>query len=107
MRLLGSSIRGATAATLRRVTMARGRDPIAWLIICGCVLVAAITLGTIMMVDEFRERAIANSERELQNAVLLLTRHFDQQLEDTEVIASDLITQLKVSEVTSPEDFKD
>ena len=107
MRLLGSSIRGATAATLRRVTMARGRDPIAWLIICGCVLVAAITLGTIMMVDEFRERAIANSERELQNAVLLLTRHFDQQLEDTEVIASDLITQLKVSEFTSPEDFKE
>jgi len=106
MRLFSSSIRGITAATLRRVAVARGRDPITWLIICGCALVAAITLGTMIMVGEFRERAIANNERELQNAVLLLTRHFDQQLEDTDVIASDLITQLKISEFTSPEDFR-
>ncbi len=78
---------------------ARRRDPIMWLIICGCVLVAAIILGTIMMVGEFRERAIANSERELENAVLLLTRHFDQQFDDTEVIAADFIAQMKVSQI--------
>jgi len=34
-----------TAGTLRRLAVARGRDPIVWLIVCGCVLVAAITLG--------------------------------------------------------------
>ena len=39
-------------------------------------------LGTMVMVGEFRERALANSERELENTVLLLTRHFDQQFED-------------------------
>jgi diguanylate cyclase (GGDEF)-like protein/PAS domain S-box-containing protein len=94
-----------TAAALRRFAMARGRDPIFWLIICGGVLVAAITLGTIMMVGEFRERAIANSERELQNAVLLMSRHFDQQFEDTEVIASDVMTQLRISQIASPGDF--
>ena len=51
-----------------------------------------------MMVGEFRERALANSERELENTVLLLTRHFDQQFEDTEVIAADVIAQMQVSE---------
>jgi len=105
-----STIRGkishATATTLRRLAEARGRDPIAWLVGCGCVLVAAIVLGTVIMSGEFRERAIANNERELQNAVVLLTRHFDQQFEDTEIIAADIIGQMKINEMTSPADFK-
>ena len=111
MRELSSSIRGRMsrigAATLRRFAVGRGRDPIVWLIICGCLLVAAITLGTMMMVGEFRERAIANSERELQNAVLLLTRHFDQQFEDTEIIAGDIVAQMKVADMASPEAFRE
>jgi diguanylate cyclase (GGDEF)-like protein/PAS domain S-box-containing protein len=111
MRELSSSIRGRTshitAAALRRFAMARGRDPIVWLILCGCLLVTAIALGTVMMVGEFRERAIANSERELQNAVLLLTRHFDQQFEDTEIIAGDIMAQMKVTDMASPETFRE
>ena len=110
MRESTSSIRGRmshiTATTLRRFAVARGRDPIVWLIVCGCFLVTAITLGTMTMVGEFRERAIANSERELQNAVLLLTRHFDQQFEDTEIIAGDIMAQMKVAEMATPEDFR-
>ncbi len=39
-------------------------------------------VGTMMMVGEFRERALSNHERELENTVLLLTRHYDQQFED-------------------------
>jgi hypothetical protein len=35
-----------------------------------------------VMAGNFRERALHNSERELENTVLLLARHFDQQLED-------------------------
>ena len=111
MRELSSSIRGRLsrigAATVRRFAVGRGRDPIVWLIICGWLLVAAITLGTMMMVGEFRERAIANSERELQNAVLLLTRHFDQQFEDTEIIAGDIVAQMKVADMASPEAFRE
>jgi diguanylate cyclase (GGDEF)-like protein/PAS domain S-box-containing protein len=110
MRASISTIRGkisqATAATLRRLAAARGRDPIAWLVGCGCVLVGAIVLGTVVTSGEFRERAIANNERELQNAVLLLTRHFDQQFEDTEIIAADIISQININEMASPQDFK-
>ena len=73
--------------------------------ICG-LLVTAIILGAPVMVGEFRERALSNSERELENAVLLLTRHFDQQFEDSDIIADNLISQMHFSEIASPETFK-
>jgi hypothetical protein len=96
----------STAATGLRLAEPIRRGPVLWLTLCGGLLVAAIFAGTTMMVDEFRERAIANSERELENAVRLLTRHFDQQFEDTEIIAADLIAQMKISEIDSPDAFK-
>src|SRR5215475_8329070 len=114
MRVVISSIqarmsRAATAGS-RRMAMAQakvqGRDPIAWLIICGSLLVAAIIVGTIAVVGEFRERALSNSERELENTVLLLSRHFEQQFEDCDVIAANLIAQMKLSAIPSAEEFK-
>jgi diguanylate cyclase (GGDEF)-like protein/PAS domain S-box-containing protein len=82
------------------------RGPILSLILCGGLLGAAILVGTVAMVGEFRERALSNSERELENTVLLLTRHFDQQFEDSEIIASDLISRMGFSAIASPEIFK-
>ena len=55
------------------------------------LLIAAIAIGTTVMAGNFRERALNNSERELENTVLLLARHFDQQLEDFDVVQKDLI----------------
>ena len=49
----------------------------------GALLVAAIAIGTAIMIGNFRERALANSERELENTVLLLARHFNQQFGQT------------------------
>ncbi|WP_426438018.1 bifunctional diguanylate cyclase/phosphodiesterase [Bradyrhizobium genosp. P] len=82
------------------------RGPVLWLTVCGALLVSAIFAGTIMMVGEFRERALANSERELENTVTLLARHFDQQFEESDTIASDMIAKLQIADITSPEDFK-
>ena len=82
------------------------RGPVLWLILCGVLLVAAIMIGTAVMVGEFRERALSNGERELENTVLLLTRHFDQQFEDSEIIANDLIAQMQFSGIASPEIFQ-
>ena len=65
--------------------------PIRWLILGGVFLIAAITIGTTIVAGNFRERALNSSERELENTVLLLARHFDQQLEDFEVIQKDQI----------------
>jgi len=52
-------------------------NPIRWLIVGGVFLIAAITIGTTIIAGNFRERALNSSERELENTVLLLARHFD------------------------------
>ena len=84
----------------------RRRNPILWLVICGILLIAAIAVGTAMMVRNFRDHAIESSKRELENAVVLLARHFDQQLDDAEVPLVDLIEQARQDGINSPDDFK-
>jgi diguanylate cyclase (GGDEF)-like protein/PAS domain S-box-containing protein len=82
------------------------RDPVLWLILSGVFLIAAIVIGTAIAVGEFRESTLRNNERELENTVLLLTRHFDRQFEDYEIITNDLISKMQFSEIASPEAFK-
>jgi diguanylate cyclase (GGDEF)-like protein/PAS domain S-box-containing protein len=94
------------AAVARRMAAVRSRDPIVWLIICGGLLVVTLVIGTVAMIDGFRERALSNSERELENTVRLLTRHFDQQFEDCDVIATNLIAQMRLAEMPSAEAFR-
>jgi diguanylate cyclase (GGDEF)-like protein/PAS domain S-box-containing protein len=84
----------------------RRRNPILWLVICGILLIAAIAVGTAMMVRNFRDHAIESSKRELENAVVLLARHFDQQLDDAEVPLADLIEQIHQDGIASAEDFR-
>jgi diguanylate cyclase (GGDEF)-like protein/PAS domain S-box-containing protein len=99
-------LRRTAAIGSRRIAASVRRDPVLWLILCGCILVAAIMIGTALMVAEFRDRALGNRERELQNTVLLLTRHFDQQFEDSDLTARDLISKMQLSEMPSPGLFR-
>jgi diguanylate cyclase (GGDEF)-like protein len=80
--------------------------PIRWLVVGGILLIAAIMIGTTIMASNSRERALKNSERELENTVLLLSRHFDQQFEDIEVIQNDVVGYIKSLGITSSESFK-
>ena len=72
------------------------RRPVGWLMAGGAMLVMAVVLGTAFMVGQFRERALVNGEREMENTVLLLTRHFDQRLEDSSAIARNVIAQMDI-----------
>ncbi|MCP3462360.1 EAL domain-containing protein [Bradyrhizobium sp. CCGUVB23] len=108
MRLMSSTI------TSRIATATRGgwdaavrRGPVLWLTLCGALLVAGIFVVTTMVIDDFRERALVNNERELENTVVLLTRHFDQQFEDSETVAADLVAQMKLADISSPEVFRE
>jgi diguanylate cyclase (GGDEF)-like protein len=83
----------------------RRSRPIRWLITGGVVLVAAIVAGTAFTVGHFRERALANAERELENTVLMLARHFDQQLQQLELVEKQMIEQIRFAGIASPEDF--
>jgi len=82
------------------------RGPVLWLVLSGVLLVAAILIGTAAMVSEFRERALSNSERELENTVLLLSRHFDQEFEDADLLAKNLISLMQISKMASPDIFR-
>ena len=80
--------------------------PIRWLTLGGILLIAAITIGTTIMVDSFRERALNNSTRELQNTVLLLARHFDRQIGDFTAVEKDIASQIELSGFASPDIFR-
>jgi hypothetical protein len=84
---------------------ARG-DPIRWLVAGGLVLIAAITVGTTIMAGNFRERALEGGERELENTVLLMSRHFDQQLEDFMGVQKDVLALIAAARVSSPDAFR-
>ncbi len=84
---------------------ARG-GPIRWLVIGGFLLIAAITIGTTIMAGNFRERALSSAESQLENNVLLMARHFDQQLEDFMGIQRDVVAQIERSGVATPEAFR-
>ncbi|MEK9283351.1 MULTISPECIES: EAL domain-containing protein [unclassified Bradyrhizobium] len=83
------------------------RGPVLWLTLSGALLVAGIFAVTAMAVGEFRERTLTNRERELENTVKLIARHFDQQFEDSDLTAADLIGQMHLPEITSPEMFRE
>jgi len=82
------------------------RNPIRWLVACGILLIATIVIGTAVMITNFRDHAIESSKRELENAVLLLAHHFDQQLDDAAVPLNDIVVQIHQAGIESADDFK-
>ena len=97
---------GIAATGPHRAAAPFWRGPVLWLILSGVILVAAIMIGTVVITGQFRERALSNSERELENTVLLLTRHFDQQLGDLEIPLNDLVAQIHLAGMATPGDFR-
>jgi diguanylate cyclase (GGDEF)-like protein len=87
------------------VSATRG-NPIRWLVLGGVLLIAAITVGATLMAENFRERALHNAEREVENTVQLLAHHFDQQLTDFEVVQKDLIDYVRASGIRTAEAYR-
>jgi diguanylate cyclase (GGDEF)-like protein/PAS domain S-box-containing protein len=96
----------STRTTSIRIASAFRGGPIRWLILGGTLLIAAIAIGATVMAGNFRERALRSSERELENTVLLLAGHFDQQLEDFQVVQKDLIAYMRSSGIATVENYK-
>ncbi|MBR0705234.1 bifunctional diguanylate cyclase/phosphodiesterase [Bradyrhizobium liaoningense] len=80
--------------------------PIRWLVVGGALLIAGIAVGATLMAQNFRERALRNSGRELENTVLMLAHHFDQQLQDFAVIQKDFVGHVRAIGVSSAEDYR-
>ena len=79
---------------------------IQWLVLCGAAVVIAIALGTAYLALQFRERALEASERELTNSALLLSKHFDQQLNDLQHVHDDIVTYMQAGSLDTAEDFE-
>ncbi|MCK1587495.1 EAL domain-containing protein [Bradyrhizobium sp. 169] len=80
--------------------------PIRWLVVGGTLLIAAIAVGATLMAQNFRERALRSSGRELENTVLMLAHHFDKQLQDFAVIQKDFVDYVRASGITSAADYR-
>ncbi|MCK1360014.1 EAL domain-containing protein [Bradyrhizobium sp. 199] len=80
--------------------------PIRWLVVGGALLIAAIAIGSVLMAQNFRERALRNSSRELDNTVLLLAHHFDQQLQDFAVIQKDFVDHVRTTGINNAVDYR-
>jgi hypothetical protein len=89
-----------------RIASAFRGGPIRWLILGGGLLIVAIAIGATVLAGNFRERALRNSERELENTVLLLARHFDQQLADVQVVQNDVIAFMRSNGIATVENYK-
>jgi hypothetical protein len=63
--------------------------------------IRAISVGTAIMIGSFRERALKNSERQLENTTQLLAVHFEQLLRDFEAVQITVGRQMQVG-VDSP-----
>lgn len=90
---------GAKLARLRRA-------PHTWMITGGLVLMLAITVGTGVAIEHFRQDAIKDGREDLQSKVLLLARHFDQQFADFSVLQKSIVAELEGYGIDSPEIFR-
>jgi diguanylate cyclase (GGDEF)-like protein len=80
--------------------------PIRWLVLGGLSLIVAIAVGATITAGKSRERSLQNSERELENTVLLLASHFDQQFHDLGAVQRDLVGFVRSAGLDTSERFK-
>src|SRR5712691_1713518 len=80
--------------------------PARLLLICGVLLAAAVTAGTGLILSNLRERALVDSERELQNIVLVLAEQADRAFQAIDLVQTSLIERLQTLGVGSSEDYE-
>lgn len=98
----------ARQATVEKRTKAGAehRFGVSWIILCGLLLIMGIVAATAFMINDFREKTLVESERELETTVLLVSRHMDQQFEEFSDGQARLVNRLSVSDFESAADFK-
>ena len=79
--------------------------PIRYLILCGVTLIAAIVIGTAIMVGNLRERALLESERELKNTALILAEQIDRTFQGIDLVQSSVLEKIKSLGIASSEDY--
>ena len=79
--------------------------PIRYLVLCGVLLIAAIVVSTSIMVDNLRDSALFDSERELKNTALILAEQIDRSFQAVDLVQSGVIEKIETLGIASSEDF--
>ena len=83
----------------------RPHRPILSLALFGVLLVAAIVVGIAMTTHTFRDRELANSERELKNTALILAEQTDRTIQSLDLVLTSVIERVQSLGISSTEDF--
>jgi len=68
-------------------------------------LIAAIVIGTAIMVGNLRERALLESERELKNTALILAEQIDRTFQGIDLVQTSVVENIRSLGITSSEDY--
>ena len=79
--------------------------PVRYLILCGALIIAAIVAATAVMVDNLRDRALSDSQRELKNTALILAEEMDRSLQAVDLVQTSVIEKIKALGIASNEDY--
>ena len=90
--------------TVTGLTLWRNR-PIRYLIVCGSLLVAAIVGGTAWTVENSKNRALADSQRELKNIALILSQQLDHSFQAIDLVEKSVALRVQSLAVVSSQDL--
>ena len=96
---------GPPALSLLGLLRGAGLGPVTALAIGGATLIVAIAIGTFVTVMNFRDRALETSKQQLENTVLLLSRHFEHDLHVFTSIQDALLKEFEPLTTLPPRDF--
>jgi PAS domain-containing protein len=83
----------------------RPNRPIRYLILCGALLIAAIAVGTALLLSNFHNRALVDSERELKNTALILAEQIDRSFQALELVQGSVIERMHSLRIASSQDY--
>ena len=84
----------------------RPHRPIRSLAFFGVLLVAAIVVGIALATQTFRDRELANNERELKNTALILAEQTDRTIQSLDLVLTSVIERMQSLGISSTEDFQ-
>lgn len=77
-----------------------------WIIIFGVVLIGAIVTATGLMLQNFRDRELAESEHQLTSLTSILAEQIDRSFQSMELIQTAVIERMRSLGIASPEDYE-
>jgi PAS domain-containing protein len=84
----------------------RQNHPLLLLVTCGCLLFVVIIGAIAFLVNNFRHRALADTERELNNSALILAEQIDRSFQSLELVERSVQENIDALNIASEEEYR-